>query len=839
MKFKKLLAYMLSVLIVLSAVFTGINVSAADNTSGIGQKIHLKAATLEPRKRSLMLMSKRYSSNEEKPYIVSFNGPITDEMKNDVMELGVKFIDYTPEYSYLCYMTSDTAEKVRDITHVVDVLVYENEYKIDPALKSKISGKKGIKSLTGIDTAPLELEVRISTFGFDDNNLAGEIENLGSSGVYFNGNNIYAKIPADKIEELAQLKSVKFIEEVPEYKILNDKASGIIQSEIASTFGYEGEGQIVGIADTGLDNGIQGIKYGTIHKDFKERVLKIIDWVNNTGFDENGHGTHVAGSIAGSGEMSNGKIKGMAPKANLFIQKIGAYDGSIRMNSFYSLLQEAYDNGVRIHNNSWGKNSQGTYASDSADLDSFVWSHKDMLVVVSAGNNGPDECTVGSPATAKNCLTVGATENFRPYTNLLYGQNIADDPGETAFFSSRGCQDGRIKPDVVAPGTYIASTMSSLIFPELLQTRQIYPGNSNYHFMNGTSMATPIASGSVAVIREYIMKNYNITPSAALLKALVINGALDDEGYSQDKGWGKISLYNSMFGTQIINDTDSLSQNEKSTYTISCTRTDTPLKITLVWSDYPAAVQNAATLVNDLDLKVTSPNGSVTYYGNDFTVPYDSDFDRANNVENVIINNPAIGDYTIEVLGHSVSHGPQPFALVTSSGFLTTPKTIKATSTTDSITISWNPVPGAISYDVEVDGANIVNVSGTSYTHSSLAPNSEHQYKVRVKSATTDSVWSSTFTYSTMLDTPFLTTIWADDGVKLTWDPVFDATYYDIYMNDIYFDSTDSNTYTITNLVPNTKYKFFIRAKTDFNTSNSSNILEFVTPDIGISYRNS
>ncbi|RXE58134.1 Kelch repeat-containing protein [Acetivibrio mesophilus] len=839
MKFKKLMAFLLSASIVLSASCSSVNVSAAENTSNKSKKIYLKAATLEPRKRSFMLMAKRYSSNEEGAYIVSFNGPITDEMKNDVMELGVKFIDYTPEYSYLCYMTADTAEKVKGISHVVDVLTYENEYKIDPALLSKFSENKGIKSLIGIDTPSLELDVRISTFGIDDSNLISEIEKLGASNVSLRENNIYAKISADKIEELSELKSVKFIEEVPEYELFNDKASGIIQSEIASTFGYEGEGQIVGIADTGLDKGISGLNNGTIHKDFSGRIIKIIDWVNDTGSDQNGHGTHVAGSIAGNGEMSQGKIKGMAPKANLVIQKIGAYDGSIYMNSFYNLLQEAYDNGVRIHNNSWGKDSQGAYASDSADLDSFVWSHKDMLVVVSAGNNGPDECTIGSPATAKNCLTVGATENFRPNMNLYYGQNISDDPNETAFFSSRGCQDGRIKPDVVAPGTYIASTMSSLIFDELSLFTYYYPGNSNYHFMNGTSMAAPITSGSVAVIREYITKNYNIVPSAALLKAFVINGALDQSGHSQDKGWGKVSLYDSMFGTQIINDTVSLSQDEKSTYTISCTRTDTPLKITLVWSDYPAAVQNAATLVNDLDLKVTSPDGSVTYYGNDFTLPYDSDFDRTNNVENVIIANPVAGNYTIEVSAHSVPYGPQPFALVSSSDFFSTTKTIKATSTTDSITINWDPVPGAMSYDVEVDGTNIVNISGTSYTHSNLTPNSEHQYRVRAKNAVTHSAWSSTFTYSTILNTPVLNNIWVDDGVQLTWNPVPEATYYDIYMNDSYLGTVYSNTYTITDLVPNTKYRFFIRAKTDFNTSDSSNILEFVTPDIGVSYRNS
>jgi N-acetylneuraminic acid mutarotase/subtilisin family serine protease len=840
MKFKKLMAYVLSASIILSAGSVGTNVSAAQNPSGKDHKIYLKAATLEPGKGSLSTKSTKASfrvfSNEEKPYIISFDGPITDETKNSLMEMGVTFLDYTPEYSYLCFMTSDTAEKSKGVSHVVDVFTYENEYKIDPALMSKISENRGKKSAKGIDVPNLELEVRISTFGIDDSNLTREIEDLGAFNVYQNGKDIYAKALPNIVEKLSALKAVKFIEEVPEFKINNNRAHGIVQSELASTFGYEGEGQIVGVADSGLDKGISGLNNGTIHRDFIGRVNTIIDRIGSSGKDENGHGTHVAGSIVGNGVMSQGKIKGMAPEAKLFVQKIGTADGIVSPGSLEELFQEAYDNGVRIHSDSWGSAGIGSYDSWSADLDNFVWSHKDMLIVVAAGNEGPDNCTVGSPGTAKNCLTVGATENFRPFMKLRDGSSMSDDPSEVAFFSSRGCEDGRIKPDVVAPGSYIASTMSSSILPEFLKYSSTYPGYPNYEYMSGTSMATPITSGSVAVIRECIVKNYNINPSSALLKAFVINGALDPNGYSEDKGWGKVSLYDSMFGTQIINDTDSVSEGQQQSYTISCTRSNRPLKISLVWSDYPASAQNAASLVNDLDLIVTAPDGSVTYYGNDFTIPYDSAFDRTNNVENIIINNPVEGEYTIEVLGHSVPQGPQPFALVGSSDFLSTPKSIKATATTDSITINWDHVPGAVGYDVEVDGMNIVNVSGTSYTHSNLAYNSEHEYRIRAKDTRTYSVWSSTFTHSSQLDTPVLNNTWADDGIQLTWDPVPQATSYEIYMDNNYITSTDSNIYTIKDLIPESNYEFFIRARTDFNSSDSSNILEITIPDVGVSY---
>jgi len=415
------------------------------------------------------------------------------------------------------------------------------------------------------------------------------------------------------------------------------------------------------------------------------------------------------------------------------------------------------------------------------------------------------------------------------------GINASDNPDEAAFFSSYGCVDGRIKPDVVAPGTFIASTLSKAS----LEVVRPYPGSENYQFMSGTSMSTPITAGTVAVIREYIQKNYGITnPSAALIKALVINGALT-EGYSAQKGWGKISLYDSIFSTKVIDEQTSLSSSQVKTYSTQCkvTKIDNPLKITLVWSDYPAAVNSEKALVNDLDLKVTSPDGNVVFYGNDFTSPYNSDFDRVNNVENVIINNPMAGTYKIEVIGHNVQHGPQPFALVYSADFFSAPKNLTASSSQDSITVSWNPVPGATSYDIEIDGATTVNVNATSYTHNNLAYNTEHTYRVRAKTSQKTGDWSYTLTMKTILDTPYIQSTNSEDGIELSWNPVLEATFYDIYVDGKFEETISTNSYLFTKTLPNTNYKFSIKARTDFNTSEFSNTIEIYSPDLGLAYK--
>ena len=185
-----------------------------------------------------------------------------------------------------------------------------------------------------------------------------------------------------------------------------------------------------------------------------------------------------------------------------------------------------------------------------------------------------------------------------------------------------------MKPDICAPGTWILSTRSS----KAPDANFWGTYNTYYSFNGGTSMATPLTSGAVAVARQYIQSNWLITPTPALLKAILINGAVNMGTYgipSKDQGWGRVSL---------------------------------------VWSDYPGTVGAAKALVNDLDIVVTSPTGKV-FNGNDFTSPYNDTTDRLNNVENVFIGTPEVGTYTITVKGYNVPNGPQPFALFTTGYF--------------------------------------------------------------------------------------------------------------------------------------------------------------------------
>jgi hypothetical protein len=402
------------------------------------------------------------------------------------------------------------------------------------------------------------------------------------------------------------------------------------------------------------------------------------------------------------------------------------------------LFQQAYDGGARIHSNSWGSDAAGTYTTDSANADEFIWSHRDMTVTFSAGNAGIDgnadgiidTGSIGSPATAKNVISVGASENDRQdhwecdtnltYTNCLNqgGKNqiftygaawpsdypanpIKDDKSagnaeQMAAFSSRGpASDGRIKPDVVAPGTWVLSGYSDKFQqqydPSANPQNNAYqydgwgfPYSQTYKYMGGTSMSNPLVAGGAAVVRDFYHKSASHEASAALVKATLVNTAVDlldenNDGINDNRnpipntseGWGRVDLAaaTSSGGRQFADGTAPLITNGTATFSYSVESSGSPLKITLAWSDYPSIANASRNLVNDLDLVVTAPGGTSTYLGNVFAGGWSQTggvADRVNNLENVYVSNAAAGTWTVTVRGYNVPNGPQPFALVVS-----------------------------------------------------------------------------------------------------------------------------------------------------------------------------
>lgn len=627
--------------------------AAPAGTTGIsGRYIYLKAGKTIPQKNAdggILSRVKGFfleDKDEKKLFVIQLTGPVKNEWKTELLNKGVTLGDYIPDFAFLAQMTPEVKKQISSLDFISSVTPFKSEYKLDSNL-GKIKGQTRIK---------------IAMFGSDKADIEQKLKSLNGKILSKQNRVLVASVLNDKIKDLANNENIIYMEPVSNFKFFNDKAGGVISTPALWNNALQGQGQVIGVADTGIDTGKND---SSIHKDLQGRIKTIITSNGASAADKEGHGTHIAGSIVGNGTMSNGQVKGIAPQAQLVFQGVSDSKGGVYIPSdLGELFKQAYDAGARIHSDSWGTGANN-YDFSAQSVDRFMWNNNDMTILFAAGNDGDsnqdgktDYDTISSPATAKNVITVGATENNRPDQGYL-----SNEVNKVAFFSSRGnTSDGRIKPDIVTPGTNILSTKSSLAAGS-------GPYNNAYWYMSGTSMATPITAGAAALVRQYYIDKLGVIPKPSLLKATLING-VQDMGYgypSKDQGWGRTnlgSLYPASPGTfEYDNESTALSTGGSKTYTYSVTSSSVPLKVTTVWTDYPGSTAVSKALVNDLDLVVTGPDGTV-YNGNDFTAPFNDSVDRVNNVENVIIKSPKTGTYKITVKGYNIPTGPQKYSHV-------------------------------------------------------------------------------------------------------------------------------------------------------------------------------
>jgi len=681
-----------------------------------GPLVRLRAASFDPLSAPPTL-PRELRSTEPAPrrpgyYIVQSTGPIRPEWLRQLEAAGAKLLDYLPDFAFIARLTPDKAKAVAKLSGVRWVGLLQAGLKIKP----------GLLALKG---SPV---VRVCTFpGEDVHQVASRLAALGGRVLRLSdskwGGTLRVELPVRVLPAVARINGVSWIEQWHPPQLFNDAARRIMSvsmNDIQLVVNGPcrllfGTNQIVAVCDTGLDTG----NVATLNADFGTPArLVAAHALGRPGrpgqpaswSDPDGHGTHICGSILGSGVNSGAdpahrrfefSFAGVAPEARLVMQSVMDAGGGLEgiPNDLRELFQQAYDDGARIHNNSWGSSNHGEYDASCRQLDTFVWSHPDMVILCAAGNDGIDadwngvidSDSIGPPSTAKNCITVGASENLRPpgrawgeYWSGAYPVNpIHDDPWSDNASgrdpaSGRGpCDDGRLKPDICAPGTNIVSVRSHAAGAGT-GWGEFNPPDKNYIHWGGTSKAAALAAGAAALVRQYYTDRKGHTPSAALVKATLCNGAFDmvpgqyGTGATQEmsarpnnvEGWGRIDLENSLVPEMAcFDEAPGLKTGETRQHKYLNYPGGYPLHVTLAWSDFPGALASSTALVNDLDLTVTDP-ASVVHKGND---PSNTGLaDRKNNLEGVDIASAAAGVYTVTVSAYNVPNGPQPYAVVIS-----------------------------------------------------------------------------------------------------------------------------------------------------------------------------
>ena len=698
-------------------------------------------------------------------FIVNLVGPMDGRWREAFERAGLEIV--APAHPYALVVNADAGSLERAMQLVttggVPVIRGSRRLPVDARIHRSLA-----PALAG-DHSAVDLE--LSVFARPVGAGAGKGTEVLRSPVRLNG--------GDLLRLLEEHPEVAYVEPIFFPEPHNNLAAQPVLMSVAPVWdmGYNGTGVVVSHNDTGVD---------LEHPDLMDAVIASYGRME---YADTAHGTHTVGSIAGRGlSPAPGNVSGCGDLTQGLAAAAGmAWGSTIVTNNIFedghdsvdAMMAWAVDNGAHLSSNSWGLLGQSGpevgYSSAAVQADAAVRDadpespgFQPISIFFSAGNTGPEPGTITAPGTAKNVLTIGAVENDR-CGEWVPGHQIGPDPEIVLTGSGRGPSQGRLKPDLVAPGSDVLSLESG--DPYAVQLWDQGWTGPELALNTGTSQACALAAGAGAVLHEAMWRNRGRRPSPALLKAVLIAAADGGEGgVDFGRGWGRLDLEAAargpVQGTGVFleqDETTNLGTGMSWSREVVVRSSASPLALAVVWTDPPGEEDAEHPLVNDLDLTVTAPSGTA-FRGNVLSGPWSTpnpgaDRDSDNNVEVIRVENPEAGSWLVRVVAVDVPQNPvgltgQDFALAVVGDAAPcveappSPVAVQAESLgANRIRVSWSAVSGATAYEIsrsEVSGGQPYRPIATvddgvgSFMDTDVSGGTEYHYVVR----TYRSCWS-------------------------------------------------------------------------------------------------
>ncbi|MEJ5166334.1 MAG: S8 family serine peptidase [Thermoanaerobaculia bacterium] len=664
-------------------------------------------------------MAEKRFENLPSLYIIHFKNPLKIEWIEQIEKMDeIKRVPsaYPSKYSLLYQINSKGAmDKILSFPFIKDI----EKYKLEHKTKINLSQRQG----------KIKIRIKLNRGSNIEKFLKflegkGKVLNIKNPYHWLKTPSIISELEISSIYEILREEEVLWVEEIKKVEPALSTAREIIQRGTGDgcsgnqeevplwSAGITGAGpfpscnsnpgteQLIGIIDSSfLSPDLEcssGVPNCTIFKYviYNTSTNPPCNIENSVNYCEGGfgHGTATAGIILGNGSQSGGEspveycsYKGISFGSRLWALKCDSnsviFDCFNNCNGgdYTQLLRDfflsSFEDGSRISSHSWTSYTYGEYDVGAEAVDIWAYDNdgnpqnglqQNYLWFFSTGNAGPFLNSIGSPATAKNDISVGG------FYNGVGGicsscDNSPCNENKLVCYSSRGpTDDGRYGTEISGPTQFLTAPADT----------------SGYVLFGGTSASTPAVAGTAALIRDWLINRQNIlNPSAPLIKALLLNSGEYITSPSENlpglgQGWGRpdLSTLCDNWNT-FCNNIKSLwtegsfsSSNQSNFFKFYVDSSSFPLKCTLTWFDPPNLLGGGA-LVNDLNLKIYSPDSNY-YLGNNFSggwsIAGGQTFDDLNNTEGVRVQNPSTGLWMAEIISENISESPQPYAFVCS-----------------------------------------------------------------------------------------------------------------------------------------------------------------------------